>query len=172
MDMHRYDFLKHKCDIRLKAEADSLEGLFYAALEGMNSVLAAENGSLPEASIHSRPGANAQILPEASVHNLPGASAQTLPTENREKLNLNIDSADTTALLIDFLSEVLTESNIEYRIFDKLELQELKENHLTAVLYGKSVDRFDTDIKAVTYHEADVKINRKGYYETVIVFDI
>lgn len=137
--MYKYSFLKHRCDIRMKVEADDLENLFHAALEGMNSILK-EN--------------------------------RRVPAESMQILNVNIDSPDTTALLIDFLSEVLTESNIEYHVFEEMDIQELKENHLNAVLYGRRVDGFDTDIKAVTYHEADVKIKRKGYYESVIVFDI
>ncbi|KDR93958.1 SHS2 domain-containing protein [Peptoclostridium litorale DSM 5388] len=137
--MKTYSFLAHKCDIRLKVEADSLENLFHAALEGMNCIIKGDETPLK--------GKDHGIV-------------------------VDIDSVDVTALLIDFLSEVLLETHTEYAVFDKLEVLELNENHCKARLFGDRVDGFDEDIKAVTYHEADVRQNRKGYYESVIVFDI
>lgn len=81
-------------------------------------------------------------------------------------------SIDTTSLLIDFLSGALTLSMIDKAIFQSLDFLEFKENKLRARLIGTRVDKFMTDIKAVTHHEAKIIKNKKGNYETKIVFDV
>lgn len=83
-----------------------------------------------------------------------------------------LTAKDTTALLIDFLSEVLTYSLVEKAVFCRAEFTELSAKTLNAKIYGIKTNRFDKDIKAVTYHEAKVKRNNKNRYETIVVFDI
>lgn len=86
-------------------------------------------------------------------------------------IKISFSSIDQTALLIDFLSEVLTLSHINNEIYCQVKFIKLESNTLTAEIFGTKVDKFDRDIKAVSYHEADVKTN-KGHYQTNIVFDI
>ena len=85
---------------------------------------------------------------------------------------LEINAPDTTVLLIDFLSEVLTLSHAEKIIFCKLKMTHLDDFNLKAFVYGVKVDSFDEDIKAVTYHEAEVKQLEGGQWQTHIIFDI
>lgn len=86
--------------------------------------------------------------------------------------NIAVSSVDLTSLLIDFLSEVLAFSHEERALFCRVEFLKLAENSLTAKIFGKKADGFDEDIKAVTYHEAEVKKNKKGNWKTVVIFDI
>lgn len=88
------------------------------------------------------------------------------------KVMVEIKASDNTNLLIDFLSQVLTQSHIENTVFWDVEIIELSEFKIRAKLSGTQVDRYDEDIKAVTYHEANVKQNKKGFWETCIIFDI
>lgn len=83
-----------------------------------------------------------------------------------------ITSVDTTSLLIDFLSEALTLSHVHKAIFFLLSCDRFTPTTLDGVLIGTRVPSFDTDVKAVTYHEAEVKLNEQGKWETVIIFDI
>ncbi|MBI4319422.1 MAG: archease [Chloroflexi bacterium] len=85
---------------------------------------------------------------------------------------IEISSADTTALLIDFLSEALTLSHIHGAIFCQVEFAELAAHSLTANLLGTQVKSFDEDIKAVSYHEAEIERNSRGNLQTNLVFDI
>ncbi len=85
---------------------------------------------------------------------------------------ISFSSIDQTALLIDFLSEVLTLSHIKKQVICRVKFTKLDSNNLNAAIFGSIIDKFDTDIKAVSYHEAEVIINDKGYYQTTIVFDI
>ena len=83
-----------------------------------------------------------------------------------------IDSYDQTTLLIDFLSDVLLNAHTHKEIYTSLKILKLTQNHFEAVIKGSKINEFSEDIKAVTYHEADVKKNDKGNWETVIIFDI
>ena len=88
----------------------------------------------------------------------------------REKIQAK--ASDKTGLLIDFLSEVLTLSHINKVVYCEVSFHKLSDTELTATVKGNKVNYFDEDIKAVTYHEAEIKQNKKNQLETVIIFDI
>jgi SHS2 domain-containing protein len=142
-----YQFISHVADVRLKIEGDSLEELLTAALEGMGNLIKKEFCQ------------NNSTQPDAEQENL-------------LKEKIEISSADTTTLLIDFLSEVLTHTQVNKAVYCKIRFENLTNNFLSATILGKSVENFDEDIKAVTYHEAEIKKNENGNFETIIVFDI
>ena len=88
------------------------------------------------------------------------------------KKEIILAADNETVLLIDFLSEVLTQSHISRAVFTNLKIKKLKNTEMHAEIYGYKTDGFDEDIKAVTYHEAQIRKNTEGNLETVIVFDI
>lgn len=92
-------------------------------------------------------------------------------TPQREAL-ISIVSSDMTSLLIDFLSEVLTESYAQKILYCQLEFLRLDENSLQAKISGHRTSGFAREIKAVTYHEAEIKKTHKNKYETTIVLDL
>ncbi len=85
---------------------------------------------------------------------------------------IEVQATDYTNLLIDFLSEVLSHSYIEHIVFWDIEIIKLSEFKIKAKLSGTQVDSYDEDIKAVTYHEANVIKSKQGLWETYIIFDI
>lgn len=91
------------------------------------------------------------------------------PTLNEK---ITIQSPDQTSLLIDFLSEILTKNYTLHAVFYKIEFIQLSHTNLCAIIKGVKIQQFDKDIKAVTYHEANVLKNKLGNLETIIVFDI
>ena len=140
--------LEHTADARLKIEASTLPELFEVAMEGMMS-----------------------IAKESRIKN------QACPTglfrrESKIKRSIEIRSPDKTALLVDFLNEVLYQMHVNEEIYNEVIFLEFSEIKLKAEIYGQKVDEFDEDIKAVTYHEAEVIKNDDGNFETVIVLDI
>lgn len=147
----KYKLISHTADIRLNVEADDLPELFVAAMEGMMSMVKIPNSKF-------------------------------LISETRTSRIIEVSSMDKTALLIDFLNEVLYQSHTNKEIYDEVEFLEFPSfietsagksgTSLKAEIYGKKVEGFDEDIKAVTYHEADIIKNEKGNFETMIVFDI
>ncbi len=87
-------------------------------------------------------------------------------------MRLTITSTDPTNLLVDFLSEILSLTYIQKALFSNIYFSELSNNKIDAQLYGKWIDGCDEEIKAVTYHEAYVKQNEDGTWESHIIFDI
>jgi SHS2 domain-containing protein len=96
------------------------------------------------------------------------------PKMNHSKVTevIELKSPDRTTLLIDFLSEVLTLSQIHKAIFYEFDILRMTDCELSANLSGTKVGLFDEDVKAVTYHEADVNLNEDGDWQTKIIFDI
>lgn len=88
------------------------------------------------------------------------------------KRTIRLGAPDITALLLDFLSEALTWAHTEREAYADVQFRSLSENSLEAELAGYRAESFGEDIKAVTYHEADVKKNSEGEWSTVIIFDI
>lgn len=93
-------------------------------------------------------------------------------SDGGSKKMIEIKSVDATALLIDFLNEVLYQSHSSGELYIRVDFLEFSDTVLKAEIYGNKVKEFDEDIKAVTYHEAEIIKNEKGDYETIIVFDI
>ena len=95
------------------------------------------------------------------------------PREARPvKREIAIEAPDATALLIDFLNEALSSMQVEREAYAVVRFLSLSEHSLKAKLEGYKAGSFGEDIKAVTYHEAKIKQNEKGEWETILVFDI
>lgn len=94
------------------------------------------------------------------------------PDLNFLEEELNISSSDETNLLVDFLSEVLTLSHINKALYCEAELSFPEAHRLSAKINGRPVTAFDEDIKAVTYHEAEIYKEAEGKWKARIIFDI
>ena len=90
--------------------------------------------------------------------------------EGTRQARIAIESVDRTSLLVDFLSEVLTRAQIERAAFDEVTFSKLTEVAVEAQIVGHPA-RFEQDVKAVTYHEAEVGLV-DGVWQTMLVFDI
>lgn len=106
-------------------------------------------------------------MSEIIKHREPGKE-EDLP--KREKIS--IDSADLNALLVDFLSEVLYLSNIHKTVYRKINFESFSDTNLAGEIFGRKVEGFDEDIKAVTYHQLEIKQGEDGYWEGTVIFDI
>ena len=85
---------------------------------------------------------------------------------------IEITGIDTTNLIIDFLSEVLSYSYINKVLYCSLRVSELNEKSIKAELFGRPIDHLDEEIKAVTYHEAMAEQDEMGQWSVSIIFDI
>ena len=84
--------------------------------------------------------------------------------------NVEIESVDVTALLVDFLNEALVRAHVQRRSFTGASFASLTETHLAATLMSVPAE-FEEDVKAVTYHEAEVRCGDNGW-TTMLVLDI
>ena len=81
-------------------------------------------------------------------------------------------TSDITALLVDFLGELVRLASTYKEAYSRIIFDELSSSSLRATLVGEKISEFGDDIKAVTYHEANIVKNAQGRWETDIVFDI
>lgn len=86
-------------------------------------------------------------------------------------VTVEVESPDLTALLVDFMNEILLRCHIRRQAFEPESIL-LDENSVVARLRATTVIRFEEDVKAVTYHEADVRRNDDGSWTTTIVLDV
>ena len=84
---------------------------------------------------------------------------------------IEIDSVDRTALLVDLLSDILTRSHLNREMYDRATFEKLTDTEAIVNVVGYSPANFEQDVKAVTYHEADVRYEN-GMWSTTLVFDI
>ena len=92
--------------------------------------------------------------------------------ESKIERKVKIKSPDFTALLVDFLNEVLYLAQTEKAIFKNIKFEKFSETELKAQLFGQKVKRFNEDIKAVTYHNLDIHQKEDGSWEATVLFDI
>jgi len=85
---------------------------------------------------------------------------------------IKIKSLDLETLLVDFLSEALYLIQVHKEIHNKIKFIKFSDNELEAELFGQKVERFDEDIKAVTYHSLDVHQEKDGTWQATVLFDI
>lgn len=86
--------------------------------------------------------------------------------------DVDISSSDITAVLVDFLNDLLAKNVIEKAVFFDVIKLDVQSTTATARVRGIGVDAFDEDIKAVTYHGAQIQFHKDGNYEVVLVLDI
>jgi SHS2 domain-containing protein len=100
----------------------------------------------------------------------PQTAGQDDELPSKEKIG--IKSPDINALLVDFLNEVLYLSNVNKRVYRRVSFESFSDTNLKGEISGREIAGFDEDIKAVTYHELEIKQRPDGYYEATIIFDI
>jgi SHS2 domain-containing protein len=100
------------------------------------------------------------------------------PIKNKKlfKIKIGVKSPDINSLLIDFLSEVLYRSQVNKAIYRNVEFSKFSDTEIEAEIFGFKVDAFDEDIKAVTYHELEIKktppTGGDDGFEAIIIFDV
>jgi SHS2 domain-containing protein len=86
------------------------------------------------------------------------------------KREIKIESVDFSALLVDFLNEVLYLNQTQKEAYFGLKFKKLEEKTLEAELVGQKVKRFGEDIKAATFHGLDVRKDKN--WQATVLFDI
>jgi SHS2 domain-containing protein len=82
---------------------------------------------------------------------------------------IEIESKDREALLVDWLSELLYRATSGYRAYMEFRIYELAATKLKATVAAAAAEAVE-DIKAVTHHELSV-CERDGGWEATVVFD-
>lgn len=88
------------------------------------------------------------------------------------KIRIKTSASDYTNLLIDFLSDILSQTYTTKTIYCKIHVLHFEKYNIVADVFGLETNDFDKEIKAVTYHEAAVVKNKNNQWETCVIFDI
>lgn len=92
--------------------------------------------------------------------------------DSDSQYDFKLDSVDISALLIDYLAEALSIMQTYNVLLPGVNIEKIDNNSVSGKFYGFSVHTFDEDVKAVTYHEANVVINERNEFEAIIVLDL
>jgi len=86
---------------------------------------------------------------------------------------IQIESVDLESLLVDWLGEILYRSEVNKKVYFDFEIMEFSENpyKIKARIKGAPVEAKNTDIKAVTYHDLEIK-KIGDNWEAIVIFDI
>ena len=72
---------------------------------------------------------------------------------------------------MDWLSELAYWAETEQLVFKKFRISEVTATHLQAIVWGGELAALEKHIKAVTYHNLEIRKTRKGL-EVTVVFDV
>ena len=84
---------------------------------------------------------------------------------------LHLDAFDSETLLVDWLTELAYFAEMEQVVFPDITLTNVTPTHLEAEIKGGPVPELGKHIKAVTYHNLEIKETDDGL-EATIIFDV
>lgn len=144
--MKPFKVLEHTADIGIRAYGETLPRLFVNAATGMFSLIIGGQALAPKK-------IKAPYL----------------------KRKIVCEAPDVEALLIFWLSDLLYLYSTDEILFQDYDIQELTQKKIKAVCFGPNVHAVaepKREIKAVTFHQASVKKNKQGLWESTVIFDI
>jgi len=96
------------------------------------------------------------------------ASPSSLPIRQE----MRVEAVDIHSLLIEFLTAVISHSDIHSVVFTDVQFGKFGEDFLEAELAGIGVDSFDREIKAISYEDVEIKKDPKtGRFEAILTFE-
>jgi SHS2 domain-containing protein len=144
--MKPYEIIDHTADLGIKVYGKDLNSLFLNAARAMFEIMLEP--------IKKRP------LFQKTEH---------------KKFLVNKKGSGLEDIFIAWMSELLYLFSAEGLIMDKADIQKLDTNCIQAEVSGSIFDpeyyRIKTEIKAVTYHELEVRQTAQGY-QAQVIFDI
>lgn len=113
-----------------------------------------------------------ELFENAMVGMFKGAGYEKEAKSEKLKVKIKISSIDLPSLLVDFLSEILYLVETRKEVYEKVNFEKFKENEIEATLIGQKLKRMGVHIKAVTYHDLEIKKGKNGIWQATILFDI
>ncbi len=136
-----YEILNHTADLAIKVQGRSVKDLFYKCA--------------------------------LSLTDLVFGSQKTSAQKESEQITLHFTANNKEELLVEFLGELLFQSTYNYRYFFDFRWKNFTEQEITVdcFFYELSALDLETEIKAVTYHNIDIK-QENGNFSVIITFDL
>jgi len=120
-------------------------------------------------------GTSLEELFENAAYAMFDIMAELDKVKTKQFLEIEIQGEGMEELLIDWLRNLLYKFNGEEYLLKDFEVKEISEKNLRAKVGGEKLDlsrhSLKREIKAVTYHELEVKRTTEGW-EAQVIFDI
>ena len=83
--------------------------------------------------------------------------------------DLHVEGVDRETLLVNWLNELLYLGQSKREAYQKFQITEIDDTHLRAQIYGAPDQGRQRHIKAVTFHNLDIKPTAHGWEATLVV---
>lgn len=141
--MNPYEIIEHTADVGLRVFGSTLKELFENAARGMFEIV---TGKSPQVSI-----------------------------KEQKTIEVKKQVEDFEELIVYWLSELLYVFNKEDMLFGDFKISELNNNGIIGQAFGEKINpqktTFQTEIKAVTFHNLKIEKHSKGF-TCNIIFDV
>ena len=114
-------------------------------------------------------GRNLAELLENAARTMVALDGEPPVSESRVRKVIDIEGRDRETLLVNWLNEILYLEQTHHEFYDHFLLSDVTDNHLRAQLDGRRLEHSVTSIKAVTFHNLQVKETSDGLEATVVV---
>jgi len=153
----RHEFEEHTSELQIRLEAPSLPELFLEAGRALAEVMRASDGTAP--STHPIAPSSNPITP-SSVEG---------PNDMGPFQSVHVRAADLSALLVEWLNELIFRAETERRIFTDFRIDRLTDKELTASIRGPEVELSQTAVKAATMHRVEIRKEPGRFFATVVL---
>ena len=144
--MKNYEIINHTADLGINVYGKNLEALFFNAARAMFEIML-------------------EVVKKKPIFG---------KTEHKKFL-LNKRGNNLEEIFVVWLSELLYLFSTEGLILEKADIQRLDssciQTEVTGRIFSPEFYRIKTEIKAVTYHELEIKKTDRGY-EAQVIFDV
>jgi SHS2 domain-containing protein len=114
-------------------------------------------------------GRDLATLLENAAHAMVALDGEPPDSERFIRRVVEVEGSDRETLLVNWLNEILYLEQTHHEFYDHFLLSNVTDNHLCAQLYGRQLSRSVTSVKAVTFHNLQVRGTSEGLEATVVV---
>lgn len=145
--MKDFEQMAHTADLQIRVYGTTLSELFLHAMQGMFQ----------------------SIKPYA--HGCIQKNDRLVCANLNKEHTFEERASDSVSLLVNFLSTVLYLSDVHNEAYLDAHIHELSDTYIKVTVYGVVVTGFDTEIKAVTYHDLSIEYVH-DMWQADIIFDV
>jgi len=114
-------------------------------------------------------GRNLAELLENAARTLVALDGEPSAGESVVRREIEIEGHDRETLLVNWLNEILYLEQTHHEFYDHFLLSNITGNRLRAQLEGRRLEHSVTSIKAVTFHNLQIKETPDGLEATIVV---
>ncbi|NMO22071.1 archease [Pyxidicoccus fallax] len=91
------------------------------------------------------------------------------PPRGTEEEPVTLEAADTEALLVDWLNELISRADTHKRVYTHIVVDEVSGRGLRARIRGFTPEVLKTAVKAATFHGLEIREHEDGFDATVVL---